>query len=184
MAKIPQNNCKEEIISKLNNNSYVYLNDLIPYKNSVEEKLEELDRLCQGGLKIKAHFYIESLTNGLYANVEDILNGEQTFNLTAIIPFDRVSCKPDSRYVNMFHCLNCGAVLANCTIDNNKYSRTGSASIPYGQNIAIDSPRINPQPNAMPCDIATDNNIIQKSVRSAALLSPDQSCPCCGGFAG
>lgn len=180
LAKIPQNNCKEEIISKLNNNSYVYLNDLISYKDGVEEKLEELDRLCQGGLKIKAHFYIESLTNGLYANVEDILNGEQTFNLTAIIPFDRVSCKPDSRYVNMFHCLNCGAVLANCTIDNNKYSRTGSASIPYGQNIAIDSPRINPQPNAMPCDIATDNNIIQKSVRSAALLSPDQSCPCCG----
>lgn len=172
---------KYNLIAKMRENDFVYLQDLIPYKNDVKERLEELDRLCQGGLKAKIHFYVEALTNGIYANMEDIMNGAQQFNLVTEIPFDTNTCKLDSRYVSVAHCEKCGAILANCSVDPNyKYFRNPFVS--GGRNIAIVNNAITPrQKNAELCDIAAGNQIIpNQSGNHSALLSPDFSCPCCG----
>ena len=173
-------NDKHNLIAKMRENDFVYLQDLIPYKNDVKERLVELDRLCQGGLKAKIHFYVEALTNGIYANMEDIMNGAQQFYLVTEIPFDTKTCKLDSRYVGVVHCEKCGAILANCSVDDkDKYSR--NHFVGGGQNIAIYNNDITPQPNAQPCDIAPGNQLIKNnSGNNSAWLSPDSSCPCCG----
>jgi hypothetical protein len=180
LAITTNRNDKHTLLAKMGNNDYVYLQDLIPYKNSVMERLEELDRLCQGGLKAKIHFYVEALTNGIYANLEDIMNGNQQFRLETEIPFDTNTCKLDSRYVGVVHCEKCGAILANCFVDKNgNYYRTRHTG--GGRNIAIYYNGLTPQPNAQPCDIAPNNNLtFNNTGRNAALLSPDASCPCCG----
>lgn len=180
LAVTTNKNDKYTLLAKIGNNDYVYLNDLIPYKNSVIERLEELDRLCQGGLKAKIHFYVEALTNGLYTNLEDIMNGAQQFQLVTEIPFDTKTCKLDSRYVGIVHCEKCGAVLANCYVENNgNYSRTRYMG--GGRNVAIYSNSLTPQPNAQPCDIAPNNKLtFNNAGLYSVLLSPDSSCPCCG----
>ena len=167
---------KARLLSLLDRSGYVYLNELIPYKSTVEDRLEELDRLCEGGLKVKAHFYTEALTNGLFANLEDIMQEDPQFDMTPKIPLDRNTYKPDSRYVSLRHCAKCGAVLAYCRIDDNKYSR----DIGEDHFIAIDNPTIKPQPNAIQCDIAAGNVIVPKTARSSALMSAGAECPCCG----
>ena len=179
LATINRNE-KHGLIAKMSVSDFVYLQDLIPYKNNVKERLVELDRLCQGGLKAKIHFYVEALTNGIYANMEDIMNGAQQFNLVTEIPFDTNTCKLDSRYVSVVHCEKCGAILANCSVDKNyKYSRNPYAD--GGRNIAIFNNVKTPHLNAEPCDIATGNQIIpNQSGNHSAWLSPDFSCPCCG----
>ena len=179
LATINRNE-KHSLIAKMSVSDFVYLQDLIPYKNDVKERLEELDRLCQGGLKAKIHFYVEALTNGIYANMEDIMNGAQQFHLVTEVPFDTNTCKLDSRYVSVVHCEKCGAILANCSIDPNyKYFRNPFVS--GGRNIAIVNNAITPQPNAELCDIAAGNQIIpNQSGNHSAVLSPDFSCPCCG----
>ena len=87
---------KHILLTQLRKSDYVYLENLIQYKNDVIERLEELDRLCQGGLKVKIHFYVEALTNGLFANMEDIMNGVHLFQLVTEIPFDTNTCKLDT----------------------------------------------------------------------------------------
>ena len=172
---------KYNLLAQLRQNDYVYLHDLIPYKDNVLARLEELDRLCQGGLKAKIHFYVEALTNGIYANMEDIMNGAQQFRFVTEIPFDTTTCKLDSRFVSLVHCEKCGAILANCSVDdnNNTYSRTRYAG--EGRNIAIYHNGLIPQPNAQPCDIAPNNILtFNNTGHNSALLSPDASCPCCG----
>lgn len=171
---------KYDLLAKLKQDDYVYLQDLIPYKVNVKACLEELDRLCQGGLKAKIHFYVEALTNGIYANLEDIMNGTQQFRLETEIPFDTNTCKLDSRYVGLVHCKKCGSILANCYVDkNSKYSRTRYSG--GGRNVAIYNNGLTPQPNAQPCDIAPNNKLtFNNTGNNSALLSPDASCPCCG----
>lgn len=171
---------KHILLTQLRKSDYVYLENLIQYKNDVIERLEELDRLCQGGLKVKIHFYVEALTNGLFANMEDIMNGAHLFQLVTEIPFDTNTCKLDSRYVGIVHCEHCGALLANCYVDkNNAYSRNLYMS--GGRNIAIYNNGLTPQPNAQPCDVAPNNLLTFNNTGcNAALLSPNFSCPCCG----
>lgn len=171
---------KHILLTQLRKSDYVYLENLIPYKNNVIERLEELDRLCQGGLKVKIHFYVEALTNGLFANMEDIMNGAQQFQLVTDIPFDTNTLKLDSRYVGIVHCEHCGALLANCLVDNNNvYSRS-----PYmsgGRKVAVYSQGLTPQPNAQPCDVAPNNLFtFNNTGNNSALLSPNFTCPCCG----
>lgn len=180
LAVTTNRNDKHVLLAKMGSNDFNYLNDLIPYKNNPIERLEELDRLCHGGLKAKIHFYVEALTNGIYANLEDIMNGAQQFQLVTEIPFDTNTCKLDSRYVGLVHCEKCGAVLANCFVDKNgNYSRTRYTG--GGRNIAIYYNGLTPQRNAQPCDIAPNNKLTFNTTgHSSALLSPDASCPCCG----
>ncbi len=182
LASICNRQDKYDLLTQLRMNDFVYLNDLIPYKTDVVERLAELDRLCKGGLKVKVHFYVEALTNGVYANLEDIMNGRRQFQLVTEIPFDYNTCKLDSRYVGIAHCKECGAILANCAVDaNNTYWRvryTGG-----GRSIAIYNQAKTPQSNAQPCDIAPNNIItFNNSGSNKALLSPDFSCPYCGSF--
>lgn len=171
---------KYDLLAQLSQNDYVYLHDLIPYKNNVKARLEELDRLCHGGLKAKIHFYVEALTNGIYANMEDIMNGAQQFRLETEIPFDTNTCKLDSRYVGLVHCEKCGTILANCFVDKNgNYSRTRYTG--GGRNVAIYYNGLTPQPNAQPCDVALNNKLtFNITGHNSALLSSDTSCPCCG----
>lgn len=172
---------KADLLAHLKANDYVYLSDLIPYKSDVVERLEELDRLCQGGLKVKVHFYVEALTNGLFANMEDIMNGAQQFSLTPKLPFDKTTFRFDTRYVGIKHCTKCGAILANCIVDDtNHYSRLRYLNNSRGRHVAIDNNSITPQPNASPCDIAPNNTVLRQNARAAALISADDSCPCCG----
>lgn len=180
LATINNRTDKYKLLARLRQDDYVYLQNLIPYKDNVKARLEELDRLCQGGLKAKIHFYVEALTNGIFANLEDIMNGAQQFRLETEIPFDTNTCKLDSRYVGLVHCEKCGTVLANCFVDKNgNYYRTRYTG--GGRNIAIYSNGITPQPNAQPCDIAANNKLTFNNTGcNSALLSPDASCPCCG----
>ena len=180
LTTIDDRNDRCALLAQLKQDDYVYLQNLIPYKDNVIDRLEELDRLCQGGLKAKIHFYVEALTNGVFANMEDIMNGAQQFRLETEIPFDTNTCKLDSRYVGLVHCEKCGAILANCYVDNNNiYSRTRYTG--GGRNIAIYHNGITPQPNAQPCDIAPNNKLtFNNTGHNSALLSPDASCPCCG----
>lgn len=180
LATIDNRTDKYGLLAQLKQNDYVYLQNLIPYKDDVIDRLEELDRLCQGGLKAKIHFYVEALTNGIYANLEDIMNGAQQFRLETEIPFDTNTCKLDSRYVGLVHCKKCGTILANCSVDkNNNYSRTRYTG--GGRNVAIYNNGLTPQPNAQPCDIAPNNKLtFNNTGNNSALLSPDASCPYCG----
>ena len=180
LATINNRADKYKLLAQLKQDDYVYLQNLIPYKNNVNARLEELDRLCQGGLKAKIHFYVEALTNGIYANLEDIMNGAQQFRLETEIPFDTNTYKLDSRYVGLVHCEKCGTILANCFVDKNgNYSRTRYTG--GGRNVAIYYNGLTPQPNAQPCDIASNNKLtFNNTGHNSALLSPDASCPCCG----
>ena len=180
LAITDDRNLKCALLSKLGGSDFVYLNDLIQYKDNTQERLKELDRLCAGGLKVKAHFYVEALTNGIYANLEDIMNGAQQFNFVTEIPFDKNTCKLDSHYVGIVHCEKCGAILANCSIDkNSNYMRNRHTG--GGRNVAIYYTGMTPQPNARPCDIAPNNIItFHNTGNNAAVLSSDYSCPCCG----
>ena len=173
---------KSSILSLLANNDYVYLKDLIPYMNSTEERLKELDRLSNGGLKVKVHFFVEALTNGLFANMEDIINGANTFKLTQEIPFDDSTYRLDSRYLQVMHCTGCGAVLANANIDsNNNYSRVRSAFSLYSRFIGINRNSVSrPQPNTAIGDILPGNLISFNKSSGDILISGDCSCPFCG----
>lgn len=185
MAETPNRGDKRAMLAQLASKDYVYLDALIPYKNTVLERLKELDRLCQGGLKVKVHFYVEALTNGLYANMEDIMNGASQFQMETEIPFDTATCKLDSRYVRLMHCASCGKILANCKINAaGQYARTRSMN--EGSLVAIYQYGVTPNAqNALPCNVAQNNRIIPIGGlgNNQALRSPDFSCPCCGAQA-
>lgn len=185
MAETPNRGDKRAMLAQLASKDYVYLDALIPYKNTVLERLKELDRLCQGGLKVKVHFYVEALTNGLYANMEDIMNGASQFQMKTEIPFDTATCKLDSRYVRLMHCASCGKILANCKINTaGQYARTRGMN--EGSLVAIYQSGTTPYTtNALPCNVAKNNQIIPIAGlgNNNALRSPDFSCPCCGAQA-
>ena len=182
LTTIDNRTYKHKLLAKLKQNDYVYLQELIPYKDNAIERLAELDRLCQGGLKAKIHFYVEALTNGIYANMEDIMNGESQFRLVTEIPFDTNTYKPDSRYVGVVHCKNCGAVLATCSVDSNDTYQRSRSKI-GDRNIAIYHNGNTSQSNALPCNVAPNNMLsFNTNEHHTALLSPDSSCPCCGSY--
>lgn len=185
MAETPNRGDKRAMLAQLASKDYVYLDALIPYKNTVLERLKELDRLCQGGLKVKVHFYVEALTNGLYANMEDIMNGASQFQMETEIPFDTATCKLDSRYVRLMHCASCGKILANCKINAaGQYARTRGMN--EGSLVAIYQSGTTPYAtNALPCNVAKNNQIIPIAGlgNNNALRSPDFSCPCCSAQA-
>lgn len=173
------NNSKTTLLAQLANNDYVYLKGLIPYESTTVERLRELDRLCVGGLKVKVHFFVEALTNGLFSNMEDIMNGANVFSLTPKIPFDSTSYRMDSRFLTAMHCTKCGAILASALVNpQNEYSRS---IVPSDKTrfFAIND-NTTPQPNASFCDILPNNRIAINQNNGSLLLSADCSCPRCG----
>lgn len=172
---------KTDLLSKLAKFDYLYLHELIPYKQDTISRLEELDRLCDGGLKVKMHFFTEALTNGLYANMEDALN-QKTFTLRKDIPLDTNTYQLDKRYMRVYRCDNCGQLLlggdfVNDFNDTYNYFRSWN---PNGY-VSMDN-GINSLPaNSSPCNVL-ENYQLQtlKDNRGQLLLSREKKCPCCG----
>lgn len=173
---------KSCLLAKLATKDYLYLDELIPYESDTTSRLKELDRLCEGGLKVKVHFFAEALTNGLYANMEDALNVNHIFNLRTDIPLDNGTYQLDMRYMRVYRCTDCGCLMLG--VD---YQQAG-ASYAYSRSwnpmgyVTIDNDyTLTPPANVIPCNISVDNQLpICNNTRGQVLLSLDQSCPCCG----
>lgn len=171
---------KPKLLTQLIQHNYVYLKDLIPYEDTPERRLMELDRLCSGGLKVKVHFFVEALTKGLYANLEDIMNGANAYQLKPQIPLDELTYKYDSRYMEIMHCAKCGEILASAIIDTNgSYSRALFGDSQYTQFISLYNPRTS-NPNVSAGDILPGNQLLINRGTGRVLISNDCSCPICG----
>lgn len=102
---------KFKLLLKIYSNSYVYLNELFPGLPT-SNALEELDRLSQGGLKVKIHIFAEGLTRGLFVDLTDIKR-LQNFELLKSISFDPQSGLSKTVFPAAF-CPECGNILAVC----------------------------------------------------------------------
>lgn len=173
---------KTSLLTKLASSDYLYLDELIPYEPDPISRLRELDRLCEGGLKVKVHFFAEALTNGLYANMEDAKNANHLFHLRTDIPLDSNTYQLDKRYMRVYRCADCGRLMLGVGYQpsgmNYAYSRSWD---PMGY-VAIDNDySLIPPANAIPCDIGANNQLQGlNNTRGQILLALDQSCPCCG----
>lgn len=187
MGKCEDTEFKQKVIAKLATNDYIYLNDLIDYKSSTIERLKELDRLAEYGLKVKTHFFAKALTNGLYVNIEDLMNDSSQYELTDEIPLNLETFNPDDRYLEACHCSQCGSVLARGTIDDKKYVRdlTGQHYIlPYSAasitSYAQKNKMVQNTNDRVQIEIQKDNEVITGSNSNANAYYSLSICPCCG----
>jgi len=184
---------KIKVLTKLECNDYSYLQQLIPYKPDTLQRLEELDRLAEGGLKVKVHFFTKAIDNGLFTNIEK-LSSEGEFEILTSIELDDTTFKPIPSILPLMHCENCGAILAQASIDEtyNIYSRPISHSKSDIFNttenhdigndrcryIAVKKPLLR-VPQSSECDILAGNKYLEGPGRF--IMSPDyNTCPCCG----
>lgn len=184
---------KARVAAMLSNNGFVYLHHLLPNTPFDEiTALGELDRLAESGLKVKVHFNIKALTNGLYVDAEQINNNKKngspfTFTLHDRIEFDQ-DFKPRKSFLHVCHCTHCGELLAEIYVgDNGRYERDGQATelcylaIDNGQfpvdkdSTVVD--KILPGNNGNNGQLQYGNNI---TARGIALLSKAANCPICG----
>ena len=171
---------KSSLLSKLATKDHLYLDELIPYEFDTTSRLKELDRLCDGGLKVKVHFFAEALTNGLYANMEDAKH-HRAFNLRTDIPLDNSTYQLDMRYMRVYRCTECGHLMLGVDYQQTGASYSYSRSLNPMGFVAIDDHTLAPPRNVIPCDIDANNQLQPlNNTRGQVLLSLDQSCPCCG----
>ena len=171
------------VLSKLASNNYVYLTDLISNKTTTEEKLAELDRLAEAGLRVKVHFFAKALTNGLFVNMEDLLaKGEYT--LSEAIPLDKDTFYPDSRYLKACYCTKCGNVLAYGNIERDKYDgqkeRFYIAPASKYDKYRQEHNQQTPPTNTTPVKIKKNNECISVQNQDANAYQAHLKCPCCG----
>lgn len=99
----------------LHTSTYLSLNDILPNQwrtRSTEDKLEELDRLCDLGLKVKVHFFAKALNNGLF--VEIVPNSQRNFyELMTYIPMDSTTGHYKDLILDACYCSQCGTVFAS-----------------------------------------------------------------------
>ena len=113
-------NVKDEHIKKsLKERDFVLLKELIK-EGSVEDKLAKLDELADNGLRVRLHFYLQTLNMGLYVDPRKT-EGEQLVLSNAIPLKDG---KLDNHYLDAYYCKECGAVLGYGEMDaEHKFSR-------------------------------------------------------------
>lgn len=133
---IPGNRSLQQIAGAdcqlLHANTYLPLNDILPnqWRNrSTEDKLEELDRLCNLGLKVKVHFFAKALNNGLYVEIAPTTN-RYWFELMTYIPIDHTTGHHKELILDACYCTQCGTVFGSGTWgEDNKLIRHTNESI-------------------------------------------------------
>lgn len=191
------------LMNKLYCNDYVYLDNLISGTDTLS-RLKELDRLCEGGLRVKVHFFNEALVRGLFVDLNDISSG--TFSLRKDVPLEASTHRLSDTVVSAAYCHDCGAVLANCrtaqipgATSDFAYSRNNRMSVNLfdeDDNALDDSDNryvgILPSTGTVTnrdtstFEVTTDGagkSILRQSGSGNAIMTIDSSCPCCGGKA-
>lgn len=172
------------VLSKLASNNYVYLKDLISNKTTTEERLAELDRLAEAGLRVKVHFFAKALTNGLFVNMEDLLAPHGEYTLSEAIPLDTKTFYPDSRYLKACYCTKCGNVLAYGNIEGNKYDgqkeRFYFAPASKYDKYRQEHNQQTPPANTTPLKILKNNECVRGDIQDPNAYQANLKCPCCG----
>ena len=107
------------IKNSLKEKDFVLLKDLIS-EGAIEEKLAKLDELADAGLRIRLHYYLQTLNMGLFVDPRKVEDGK--FVLSNTIPLE--DGKLDKHYLDAYYCKECGAVLGYGEMDNDhKFSR-------------------------------------------------------------
>ena len=112
------NTANEGLRNKLASNDFILLKDLIK-GCSIEDMLATLDNESDNGLRVRLHYYLQSLNMGLYVDPRKVENGK--FLLTRSIPM--VDGKLDSHYLEAYFCKECGALLGYGEVEDEKYRR-------------------------------------------------------------
>lgn len=102
------------IKSKLAENDFILLKDLIK-DGTIEEKLEKLNSICNDGLRVRLHYYLQALNHGLYVNLEDVTDG--MFDLWTYMPLD--GGKLCQHFLEANYCTECGSLLGYGEMDSN-----------------------------------------------------------------
>lgn len=90
----------------LKEKNFVNLKELIP-DGTIEEKLEKLDSLADNGLKVRLHYYLQALNNGLY--IDPSLHKDGQFELLTTIPISEG--KINTQILDACYCTHCGSLL-------------------------------------------------------------------------
>lgn len=112
------NTTNERIRKSLETNDFILLKELIKGA-TIEDMLTTLDTLSDNGLRIRLHYYLQSLNMGLYVDPRKVQDGK--FLLTRSIPM--VDGKLDSHYLEACFCKECGALLGYGEKEDEKYRR-------------------------------------------------------------
>ena len=103
----------EHIKESLKERDFVLLKELIK-EGSVEDKLAKLDELADNGLRVRLHYYLQTLNMGLFVDPRKTEDGQ--FVLSNTIPLEEG--KLDKHYLDAYYCKECGAVLGFGEMDN------------------------------------------------------------------
>lgn len=112
-----------EIQNSLLQYDYIKLTNLIREENSIADKLEILDALCEAGMPAKAHFFFKVLDNGLSVKLDDI-SPNNTFNLytTQELQEDNEIASPLLEFCRCKKCGNYAAVAQVKKSEGDKYT--------------------------------------------------------------
>jgi hypothetical protein len=99
-----------EIQEKLISDDFIKLTDLIPEKDTIVEKLEVLDALCEVNLPAKVHYFFKVLDCGLNVKLTDITK-DNTFNLHTVEKIDDNEAA-DTPLLELCRCKQCGNFVA------------------------------------------------------------------------
>lgn len=96
--------------------NFVSLDELVPY-GTIEEKLQMVNSWADKGLKVRLHYYIKSLNQGLYVDLEGETTANSNFKLLTKIPLNSDGNAKDT-VLNAHYCSECGAVLGRGVVED------------------------------------------------------------------
>ena len=100
----------------LHSKNFVSLDELIP-SGSIEEKLMKVNSWADDGLKVRLHYYIKSLNQGLYVDLQGDTTVDSKFKLLTKIPLNNDG-NASSSVLNAHYCAKCGAVLGRGVVED------------------------------------------------------------------